>query len=665
MKSALVTSQRGPEHQPHIDGLRAYAVLAVVFYHFDQPAFSGGYVGVDVFFVISGYLITGLILGEIAETGQFGFRHFYARRVRRLFPALLVTLFISLICAMALFSPAQIQRFGYSLAASAMSVSNLYFWSEAGYFDVSSTLKPLLHTWSLAVEEQFYLLWPALLWIMARNRSRRASAYMLIALGLAGLGLNALWITGEFDAKSASTIFYLTPFRIHEFVIGGLGIFLAPFFKYRRWLQNIGMATGLGLMIWAVVTFNDATVFPGAVSLIPCIGALLVILSGGSPLLGWLLTNRLAVGCGLISYSIYLLHWPILVFYQYYTFRAPSQIEYAQLFLLTIGLSYLMYRFVENRFRRRTSPETDNRGQDRFIPASIGLMLTLCIAGSAIGLTKDLRWGKGGTLSPRAAEQGHARRFKLVEAGCTVLTLNDSSRCDLQRPVQLLLMGNSHEPDAYNAFYEIYRDNPQVNLISFGGINKCRLEFGQDGPSSPVSIRDCDRRFAILRNSAFVESLDGLVLGLNNPFGDQPLIGNKRSAWAIIAHLRVLHPELPLVVMGSYINTNRHCTELFNRFHTFDACKDPRFLASSGYGERESSTLPSASADDYLYIDKMRLFCPSGEVGSCTMEAHGEPAFYDDGHLSRGFARYLGQRIGDVYAAELVQRGFPAPTSAM
>lgn len=654
MKPQLAEESTGADkYQRHVDGLRALAVFAVVFYHFGQPAFRGGYVGVDVFFVISGYLITGLITAEIADTGHFGFRRFYARRVRRLFPAMLATLVVSLLCALVLFSPTQIQRFGSSLAATALSVSNIYFWSEAGYFDVSSNLKPLLHTWSLAVEEQFYLVWPALIWLLFRRGSRGAGIATLLLIGLASLALNLVWIHGEFDEEASSTIFYLTPFRIFEFVLGAMGIYLARLFHHRPWLQEAGMAAGLGLIAWAVLNFSDATVFPGTAALIPCTGALLVIVSGNSRTLGWLLTNRVAVGCGLLSYSIYLVHWPLLVFYQYYVFRELHQAEYAILFLATLMLSYLMYRFIETRFRWQKPVLDKTSGQGRFVAINLGLMLALCIAGSAIGLAKNQRWGKGDSLSAQAAQHGHERRFQPAANGCTVLTLDEPARCDLQRPFQLLVIGNSHEVDAYNAFHEIYGNDPQVNLISFGEVNKCRLEFGVDGPASPTTIRDCNRRFEILRDAAFVNSLDTLILSLNNPFGDQLLVGNKRSTWRIIHHLRTLNPRLALVVMGSYINTFRDCAELYNRFQSFDACKSPEFTATTGYGERASSTLPEASATDYLYIDKMWLLCPSGGLESCIMEANGEPAFYDRGHLSLGFSRYLGERIRQAYGAEL------------
>ena len=161
------------KYQRHVDGLRAVAVLAVILYHFSHRWFRGGYVGVDVFFVISGYLITRLILDEAYQTGRFDFRRFYVRRMRRLLPALFATLGISLALAIALFSPEQFQRFGRSLVAATLSCSNILFWTESGYFDVDAHMKPLLHTWSLGVEEQFYLFWPAFLWFVASRTDRR------------------------------------------------------------------------------------------------------------------------------------------------------------------------------------------------------------------------------------------------------------------------------------------------------------------------------------------------------------------------------------------------------------------------------------------------------------------------------------------------------------
>src|SRR5262245_7794104 len=202
------------QHRPEIDGLRAIAVGGVLLCHFRSPWFAGGYAGVDVFFVISGCVITRQILRDL-EGGAFSFAGFYARRSRRIYPALLVTLVGSLLVGAVLFSPDRLEELGSSVVAAALSVSNILFWSQQGYFDTSAILKPLLHTWSLGVEEQFYLLWPLLLVALAKSNRVLIGLVLLLAVSL---GANV-----AFEGHSSS-IFFLLPFRAFEFAIGGLAV---------------------------------------------------------------------------------------------------------------------------------------------------------------------------------------------------------------------------------------------------------------------------------------------------------------------------------------------------------------------------------------------------------------------------------------------------------
>ncbi|MCF6274706.1 MAG: acyltransferase, partial [Robiginitomaculum sp.] len=202
------------KYRPDIDGLRAVAVLAVVFYHFKIPPFSGGFVGVDIFFVISGYLITKLVMGQTKD-GTFSFKIFYLRRIRRLFPALFVTLVGTLAAAAILFSPEQMARLGKVSFFALISLSNIVFWREAGYFDTDAATKPLLHTWSLGVEEQFYLVWPALIFLCVLYLKRAHILAVLTALIVVGLLAAAYVLKKDVDAA-----FYLTPFRMSEFGIG-------------------------------------------------------------------------------------------------------------------------------------------------------------------------------------------------------------------------------------------------------------------------------------------------------------------------------------------------------------------------------------------------------------------------------------------------------------
>jgi peptidoglycan/LPS O-acetylase OafA/YrhL len=638
------------KYQRHIDGLRAVAVLSVIFYHFGQTTFSGGFVGVDVFFVISGYLITGLILNEIQQTGSFRFGRFYIRRMRRLFPAMAVTFLVTAVVAANLFSPEAFQAFGRSLAAAVFSVSNILFWTESGYFDADSHHKPLLKTWSLSVEEQFYLIWPALLWLFTRNRGQLARFCVLATAGLASFWLNHLWVTGQFDAQYASAIFYLTPFRIFELVIGAMALFIAPWLPGKRWLHELTMLLGLALIAFSVFTYTDGIVFPYLYALPPCIGALLVILSPGSRTIGQLLTNRLVVGIGLISYSMYLVHWPLLVLYQYYRFEPLTQAEYLALFAATVLLSIFMYFFVEKTFRKNAPSRHNPAPQKTFVLCSTSAMLCVALIGLYIHFSGGATWNNQHALSAELVAKGKQQRLDLIRTACNLARLDQPKYCKMDRPYQILVFGNSHEPDGLNAFASFYGQDPAVNLISFGTTNTCNMSLIDGVAVSSVTDRLCDQRVALLSQPEFVAQLDAVVYSANNPFA-----ANKRVDWKILETMRNINKDLPIAVLGSFINITRDCSELYSRFGSFDACKDPRYLDFDPFHEKRSIR-PEI---DYLYIDKTQLLCSGPTVSSCVVTAASEPIFYDKHHLTLAYATMLGQRIAATYGRALYKAGFP------
>lgn len=646
---------RPDKYQRHIDGLRAVAILCVVFFHYGQATFSGGFVGVDVFFVISGYLISSLIISEISDTGNFDFKRFYIRRLRRLFPALLVTLVASLIFSVTLFSPEQLHNYGRTLTAAVFSVSNIQFWLDSGYFDNGSHSKPLLHTWSLSVEEQFYLLWPALLWFFARGHGRQRQLVILIILGCLSFGLNYLWVHSQFDPKFRATLFYLTPFRIFELALGALAIFLPQIISRRRWVHEVLMAAGLLMIAYAALNYSSETVFPNTAALLPCVGALLVIVSPGSTIVGALLNNRLAVGIGLISYSLYLIHWPALVFYEYYTSLPLSQTEYFALFTLSIVLSVLMYHLIEKPFRRNSPTRQLAYPQKLFVGCCIAICFLLGFTGFLIGQSDGKLWTNSKGLSANEIRQASQKRNELVRSGCSLLKLEKKQYCRREKSKQILIIGNSHEPDGFNIFSQVYRSNPNVNLIAFGSLNSCDVSVETGLPVSKERHRRCDERTAMLADKSFIDSLDGIVLSANKPFGE-----NQRSAWKILTLIQKTHPEIPLVVVGGYINTTRKCSDLYHRFGSFTACKDPLQISYNPFNERESSEVEGSSSLNYLYIDKTKLLCRSQTLESCIVVVNNKPAFYDWHHLSMDFSLYLGKRVAQEYGKELRLWGFPA-----
>ncbi|MBB3222335.1 acyltransferase family protein [Pseudoduganella umbonata] len=333
-------------YRAEVDGLRALAVVPVVLFHAGIAGFAGGFVGVDVFFVISGYLITAILAKEIAA-GQFSTLRFYERRIRRLFPALIVMFAVCWAVAMFLLMPQDFRSFGRSMVASGLFSSNILFWAEGGYFDTSAELKPLLHTWSLSVEEQFYIVFPALLLVLL-TKVRQWKAVLTVLL-LASFAACVYYTPTDPD-----TAFYLPMFRVWELLAGSFVALSIGFFKIRNdALRSAAAMLGVALVLWATFTFDASTSFPGVNALFPCIGAALIIAYSQQTVVATVLGSKPLVWIGKLSYSLYLWHWPIIVFAKYYLMRELEISEQYFVVALSLAAAYLSMRFVEIPFRDR------------------------------------------------------------------------------------------------------------------------------------------------------------------------------------------------------------------------------------------------------------------------------------------------------------------------
>ena len=340
------------KYRADIDGLRACAVLPVVLFHMGVPAITGGFVGVDVFFVISGYVISRQLL-EALDSGTFSLLNFYERRVRRIFPALLFIVALTTVFAWLLLLPPQMLDFSDSLLASASFISNFFFWRQSGYFDIASAFRPLLHLWSLAVEEQFYILMPVAIYVTYALGSRWR--FVFWAGFLASLGLSVALTN---TAPSAN--FFLLPSRAWELLLGAL-LVLTPPPAPNRTIAEICGAIGVLLLLYSIFYFDENTPFPGAHALYPCVAAALLIYSGSSrsPFFNRLISIKPLVFFGLISFSLYLVHWPLIVLSRYYLLRSPQGYEVVLLMAGSVALAFFSYRFVELPFRRRNLQEAD------------------------------------------------------------------------------------------------------------------------------------------------------------------------------------------------------------------------------------------------------------------------------------------------------------------
>ncbi|MEZ2128899.1 MULTISPECIES: acyltransferase family protein [unclassified Sinorhizobium] len=337
-------------YRADIDGLRAIAILPVVLYHAKIPGFAGGFVGVDVFFVISGFLMASLIGGEIAR-GEFSLLRFYERRIRRIFPALFAMLALTAVVAWFLFMPVELEYFAESIRAAALFFSNIQFKTESGYFDIGAEMKPLLHTWSLAVEEQFYILFPLLLLALGRLDRRRTAA-ALIGLFVLSFAASAWYVFA-----SPVSAFYLSQFRAWELLLGAilaLGVVPAP---SRPFVRQALAALGIALIALAVFVYDERTPFPGLAALVPCLGAGLIIHAGAgadrqfpTPI-GRALQAPALVFIGLISYSLYLWHWPLIVFTRYITGHDLTPVEGGAIVIASIALATISWHFIERPFR--------------------------------------------------------------------------------------------------------------------------------------------------------------------------------------------------------------------------------------------------------------------------------------------------------------------------
>ncbi len=425
-------------YREDIDGLRAISVLAVLLNHAGIGLFSGGFIGVDIFFVISGYLITTIIVREI-ELNDFSLIKFYERRIRRILPALLVVVaFTVAVCAI-MYDAEKFRQFGKSVIATTLFASNINFWQESGYFDAPSRLKPLLHTWSLAVEEQFYIVFPLFMAALYRYARKPAPA---ILMGTAALSLGLGIFTMTTDPSAA---FYLAHLRAWELLVGGiLALNLIPAGVGKTQRNVIGLV-GLAMIAFPIFQYTDNTNFPGISALPPVLGAALIIFSGleGKSLAGRLLSFPPLVFIGKISYSLYLWHWPLIIFAKYYMIRQMTSVETWILIAATLIVSTLSWRFVETPFRSKQFLST----RQIYAFAAVGMAMML-FAGSVVYFFKGFPERPG--LEHLAIDTKKEEAWLLKE--CNINLTDDPQAIipceigDSTEPPSFIIWGDSHTP---------------------------------------------------------------------------------------------------------------------------------------------------------------------------------------------------------------------------
>ena len=612
------------QYRREIDGLRALAVLPVILFHADIKIFSGGFVGVDVFFVLSGYLITQLIVNEI-DLGQFSIAGFYERRARRILPALFFVMGCCIPLAWLLLLPSDFVDFSQSIIANPLFIANFLFWMERGYFGVATELKPLIHTWSLSVEEQFYVLFP-LIFVFAWKKTFFLYSLLTIAI-LASLTASYLITNLHFD-----TAFFLLPTRAWELLIGTCAALLLrkniPAFKANILINDALSFLGLSLIIFAVLAFNNSTPFPGLYALIPAIGTWLVIVfSEKSNYAKGFLGTPVLVFLGLISYSAYLWHQPIFSFYQHSGLTLSGPVTYSLLGLFSIFLGFLSWKYVEQPFRNRS-----------YLTRSTIFKLSLSCSGIFIVLGSLGYFTNG--FPNRYGYEDRKLLTQFIDVNDYTQRRFDSlelKKFSKDQRTKILIIGDSFGKDLVNAIYENKMDDRyaistvQINsecgnlFLDFDFTenipkkNRARCEF-LDSYESPA-VRDLmEKADEIWLASAWkpwvAELLPQSVSNLSNTF------------------------EKPLYVFGlknfGAVSQKSMVDIAVNERVTFTQSPSPDII--------EINDLMENSLPDDVFINVLEGFCEN-KLKCRLFNDAGELISYDGSHVTREGAIIYGRLI--------------------
>lgn len=635
------------KYRPEIDGLRALAVVPVILFHAGASWLPGGFIGVDIFFVISGYLISSIILREMAA-GEFSFVRFYERRLRRIIPALLVVLVATVAIFQLIALPDQAQQTAESGIAALLSVSNFYFWRTSGYFAPAAEFMPLLHTWTLAVEEQFYLIFPVLVLVILKLRLPLKWVFAIGTVAAFALGW---WLSLE----KPSVAYYLLPARAWELAIGAaLAAGVMPAIKGAA-LREVLTACGVGLIIFSLFYINSGMIFPGWVALLPCLGAALVIHAGGqSRVAQRVLAARPVVFVGLLSYSLYLWHWPVLTAFRMRNASTHLDLPVAAgAIAVTFLLAWASWRYIERPFRNR-----------RDMPGR--RMLGVLGAGSAVLLTLSGVSITAGGFPARLSDASRMALAALTDIDPFRELCNDVEvrfQCrfgSTDEPVTYAIIGDSHAAAIRPAIeFSGLMGNTAGTLYWAGG---CPLLSGakmQRQDSSCTSFKE-DVWAQIERNS----DLNTIILAGRWPYQVLGLLNEVRgSDINFLVDAETVTPseaETPLVFVRALERSLDRLEVLGVNVIIIGSVPEPGFdvprtVALSLYAgitapqavPRSEVATRAGAADAILakiaaertnvvFIPILDTFC---NEEWCLVERDGVPFYYDDDHLS-----YLGAR---------------------
>jgi peptidoglycan/LPS O-acetylase OafA/YrhL len=648
-------------YRPDIDGLRAIAILPVIFYHLDIDIFSGGYIGVDVFFVISGFLITSIIYREM-QAGHFSVAAFYERRIRRIFPALFGVLILTSAAASILLLPNDLKSYFQSVVAATLFGSNLLFWKTAGYFAWPAAMKPLLHTWSLSIEEQFYIFYPPLLLLTVRF-ARRFVASVLAGTALLSLAASIHSLHGE-----SPPVFYLLHYRAWELLVGALlAIDCLPELKSGRLRDGLSLL-GLALISYAAFRFSDQTVFPGANALYPCLGTAFIIHAGKKrpSFVGKLLSFRPVIFIGLTSYSLYLWHWPLIVLAKYIAVRPLLSVEKLALFGFTFLLATLSWRFIERPFRGKSG--VFSRKQ-LFAVASLAIAVFI-----AIGLTGHFYKGFPGRLPDDAVALADATvnvgplsvncidppREKIINGTTCKIGTNSN-----EKP-SFIVWGDSHASAMAEAVHMaalrtgrsglLYAHSscpPALDVERYESIEQGCREFNNDTKTWLEKNPNIRTVFLVARWAISAvgtrygeESGQPVVLSPDGPQGNAKVLRTGLERTLRFLNERGIHAIF--VTQVPEVGWNVPSVLARDRLFGHAPTKRGPTLAAYRNRQHEASAIVTALASQYRFsiFDVTPIICPA-EI--CLVEKNGHSLYKDDDHISLYGAALLADALAAAF----------------
>ncbi|MEG0858385.1 MAG: acyltransferase family protein [Pseudomonas sp.] len=626
-------------YRPDIDGLRALAVLAVVIFHFNKNWLPGGFVGVDIFFVISGFLITGIVARQ-AAAGSFSFSDFYMRRVRRILPAALFATLATLVFGSVFMLPDDAKALSLSAIASTISVANIYFWKflDTSYFAASSDTVPLLHMWSLGVEEQFYLIWPALL-LVTLKLGRKA-----VTVGVATLIAAASFWYGQSKLATDPTFaYYMLPSRAGELLIGGITFFVADAVKgrvSRLYAQAMAIAGAL-LLVWSLVYVRETEGFPGFISIVPAVGAALVLAAGnfGKTLVGSVLAVRPMVSIGLVSFSLYLWHWPVLAFYRY-AFGEPDMWGNLGCLLTMVALTLFSYFLVEVPFR-------GNKGWKFTLAIPTSAALALSLAGVLYvsnGVIAPINPnGYQDALAANRSGSAPASTGAYVCQSAFKPEYFSSEKCisgDTTKPPTALLIGDSNAAHYAGYLGEIaktqgvaIRNVEHHSCPPFPGQRSTRYIKEGYKVSCPAYNEEAFNQ---------IKNYDTVIVSGSWPAYDE--VDKTAFLADFDAMLDVLSQSGKKVIIALKVPTfnaiDRQCSEKAIKI-PFMNCEQKTIISDRGETQLNQEIIKRVSArENFSYFSVRNLIC---DGKTCSAFSGKTQLYYDRGHLSREGSEKLGR----------------------